>query len=241
MKKTVTTIVVLAFLAGLATLAVAGPPLPGVYKTTDMGGPVSTGRYTEGWDAGGGALLPGTTLDAESWNGSTLGTEWRYWCATTSAPGDLLTDTVDGSGNGSRTYRKVFVGGSIWLSGSGPWANGDADYPGTIDSYVEYETVHFFGGVEVNAVTNVQATAHFDAYPASCMTFYVSNGVRIGSTDLGGSLPPDYPGFLSAGACAPNMPNGAWWNMMTMTLSVTQGCATPVEASTWGAIKTLYR
>jgi hypothetical protein len=232
----------LAATALLASVASAAPPLAGVYKTTDLGGPIHTGRYTEGWLSGGGALETGTTLTAESFDGVSLGTEWRYSCATEIAPAVLLYDNVVG-GEGNRAYRKTFVGGTIWLSGAGPW--GDAEpggYPGVIDSYVEFETHMYSGGVQVAAITNVQATAHFDAYPTTCMTFYVSNGVRVGSTALGDSPPVSgYPGFLTAGTCAPTAPEGAWWNMMTMTLSITPGCSTPVRTGTWGALKTLYR
>lgn len=240
MKKLATTLLVLAGFA-LAAAALAGPPLPGDYKTTDIGGVVSMGRYTEGWLPGGGALLPGTTLNAQSWNGTTLGTEWRYQCATTVSPSILLTNTVNASGFGNRTYMKQFVGGTIWLSGTGPWANGDADYPGVIDSYTEFETIQYENFVPVAAVTNVQATAHFVNYPAACMTFAVSNGVEIGSTALGGVKPANYPDFLQPGSCSPGAPEGAWWDMVTMTLSVSAGCATPAKPSTWGALKALYR
>jgi len=239
MKHIVTTLLALSVLA-LAVTAFAGPPLPGDYTTTDIGGVVSMGRYTEGWQAGGGALVPGTTLNAQSWNGASLGTEWRYQCATTAAPAVLLTNTVNASGFGNRTYMKQFVGGTIWLSGAGPWANGDADYPGIIDSYTEFETVQYENFVPVAAVTNVQATAHFANYPSACMTFAVSNGVEIGDTPSGGVKPANYPDFLAAD-CSPTAPEGAWWDMITMTLSVSDGCATPARPSTWGALKTLYR
>lgn len=240
MKNLATTLLVFAALATAAT-ALAGPPLPGDYKTTDLGGVVSSGRYTEGWSAGGGALLPGTTLASHSWNGTSLGTEWRYECSTTAAPAVMLTNTVNASGFGNRTYMKQFVGGTLWLSGTGPWANGDPDYPGIIDSYTEFETVQYENFLPVAAVTNVQATAHFVNYPAACVTFSVSNGTEVGSTDWGMTKPATYPGLLQAGTCAPTAPYGAWWDMLTMTLSVSSGCATPARASTWGAIKTMYR
>jgi len=239
MKHIATTLLTIAALA-VACTAFAGPPIPGDYQTTDLGGVISTGRYTEGWQAGGAALLPGTTLLAESWNGVSLGTEWNYRCATTAAPAVMLTNTVNASGFGNRTYMKQFIGGTIWLSGAGPWANGDTDYPGILDSYTEFETVQYENFLPVAAVTNVQATAHFANYPAACMTFAVSNGVEIGNTPSGMTKPADYPDFLAAD-CSPTAPHGAWWNMLTMTLSVSAGCATSAHPSTWGAIKTLYR
>ncbi|MBI5836711.1 MAG: hypothetical protein HZB25_05670 [Candidatus Eisenbacteria bacterium] len=224
----------------VAGVALAGAPLSGNYKTNDIGGPISVGRYTEGWAAGGGALLAGTTMMAESWNGVSLGTEWRYTCGRELTPGVLIFDAVDGNGNGNRTYMKTFTGGMIWLSGSGPWGNGDPFYSGPIDSYREFETVQYSSGQPVAAVTNVQAIAHFIGYPSECVAFTVANGLLIGSTAFGMTKPADYPGFLDGTTCNPTMTNGAWWNMMTMTLSI-NNCATPVKAGSWGALKRIYR
>lgn len=239
MHKLATTFVCIGLLA--ATAALAGPPIPGNYQSTDMGGAISTGRYTEGWFPGGGALLPGTTLNAESWNGAALGTEWKYSCATEVAPAVLIHSTVNASGFGQKTYMKQFVGGRIWLSGTGPWANGDVDYPGTIDSYTEFETIQYSNFLPVAAVTNVSATAHFDAYPAACMTFAIANGSQVGSTAWGMTPPANYPAFLDGTTCAAGAPEGAWWNMLTLTLSVSSGCATPTKASSWGSLKAMYR
>lgn len=228
----------LIFTALCTVSALAGPPLSGSYDSTDLGGPVYVGRYSEGWSPGGGALKSGTTLNAQSWDGSSLGTQWRYWCATEASDAILLVNTVNSSGNGNRTYMKTFSGGYIWLSGSGPWANGDPDYPGVIDSYTEFETITYSNWIPIAAITNVQATAHFDNYPNRCMTFYIGNGSRVSTTDLGQTTPPDYPPFLDPG-CNATLVDGACWDFFTITLSITD-CAVSTEEATWGAIKSLY-
>jgi hypothetical protein len=222
----------------VAGTSFAGPPLDGNYQSTDLGGPVNIGHYTEGWDASGAAVETGTTLNAESWDGMNLGTQWRYWCGTLMSDGAVLTDNVDANGNGNRTYMKTFVGGYIWLSGAGPWANGDADYPGTIDTYVEFETVTYEEFVAVAAVTNVQATAHFDNYTDACMTFYIGNGSLVASTDLGDAIPANYPDLLDT-SCDATRTHGAAWDFFTVTLSIA-GCTTPVNETTWGAVKSMY-
>jgi hypothetical protein len=222
----------------LAGTSSAGPPISGDYQSTDLGGPVYLGRYSEAWNVGGSALDPGTTLNAESFDGADLGTQWRYWCSTVMAPPVLLVDNVDGNGNGNRTYMKTFIGGYIWLSGSGPWANGDPSYPGTIDTYAEFETITYSNWQPITAVTNVQATAHFDAYPDQCMAFYIGNGSEVGSTDKGDTKPADFPDFLDID-CNPTRTNGAWWDFFTITLSIA-GCTTPTEETSWGAVKALY-
>ena len=130
MRRLATVLMLLVLFTGTSY---AEAPLNGDYQSTDLGGPLLLGRYTEGWAGGGGALDPGTTLNAESWDGSTLGTQWKYWCSTSESDAVLLTDNVNTSGNGNRTYMKTFVGDYIWLSGTGPWANGDPEYLGTIE------------------------------------------------------------------------------------------------------------
>ena len=216
----------------------AGAPLPGAYDSVDLGGAVEVGRYTESFDAGGGALESGTVLHASSWDGSALATQWRYWCATEMSDAVLLISTVNGNGNGNETYQKTFVGGYIWLSGTGPWANGDPDYPGTIDSYVEFETITYQNWVPIAAVTNVQASAHFDAYPTDCLTFYIGNGDRVADTNLGDPVPSDYPGLLDT-SCNATRTNGAFWDFEEITLTVS-GCTTPVQEATWGTVKSMY-
>lgn len=222
----------------LAGTALAGPPLVGAYTSVDYGGPVFVGRYTEGWDAGGAAVKAGTTLNAQSWSSPLLGTQWRYWCSTEFSDGFLWINNVDANGNGNRVYLKSFMGGYIWLSGTGPWANGDAEYTGTIESYDETETVTYLNWVPVGANTSVNARARFDGYDR-CMTFYIGNGYRIGTTDLGGVKPADYPTFLDPG-CNPSRTLGAWWDFHDITLSISGSCTVPTQDSTWGAIKAIY-
>ena len=240
MKTLATTLAMLACL-GLAAVAIAGPPLPGNYKSTDLpGGVIPVGRYTEGWDPGGSALSPGTTQNCGSWDGVSLDLVWRYTCGTMTAPGTLIFNTVNAQGNGNRTYACFYSGGIFWLSGTGPWANGDPDYPGVFDSYVEYETIQYANWIPIHAVTNVQATAHFNNYPLICMGFTIGNGSRVGTTDLGDIMPPTYPAKLDP-SCAPTRTLGAWWDFTSIVITITEDCATPVKTSTWGSLKALYR
>jgi hypothetical protein len=236
-----TALVILAALALTAAASLAGPPVPGDYKSADLGGPISVGRYTEGWDVGGGSPHgTNTTQNCGSWNGSAIGTEWRYTCGTATVPATLIFSTVNAQGNGNRTYMAPFTGGQLWLSGSGPWANGDAQYAGVFDSYVEYETVQYSNWVPISAVTNVQSAAHFNDYPTICMSFSIANGSRVGTTDLGNVMPAGYPALLDP-ACGATRTLGAWWNMTSLTISITAECATPSRTSTWGSLKALYR
>ncbi|MFO7652307.1 MAG: hypothetical protein R6X25_00635 [Candidatus Krumholzibacteriia bacterium] len=221
----------------MATGALAGPPLNGSYDSTDMGGPAFIGRYTEGWDASGSALDAGTTLNAASWDGMVLGSQWRYWCGTETSS-VLLTSTVNSAGNGNATYMKTFVGGYIWLSGDGPWGNGDPEYTGTINSYNEFETITYSEWVPIAAVTNVQANAFFDGYPELCMAFYIGNGTRIATTEIGEVIPADYPDLLDPD-CAATRTLGAAWDFTSVTLTI-DGCVVSAVDATWSSVKSLY-
>ena len=237
MKSTAKFSFVLALV--LPAIALAGAPLEGTWLSTDLGGPVPVGRYTESWATGGGAMLAGTTLNAASWDGVTLGGSWAYACATELSDAVLLDDLVNAQGYGTRTWRKTFSGGTIWLSGSGPWSTGDAEYTGPIVSYVEFETVTYVAFLPIAATTNVQATAMITGYDSVCLGFTVGNGAKIGDTLSGGTLPAGYPALLTTD-CNPAGVNGAWWNLAQLTLYIT-GCSVGDEEQSWGGIKALYR
>jgi hypothetical protein len=236
MRKTANILLPLALL--LPALAMAGAPLPGNYTSTDIGGSLLVGRYTEGWAAGGGGLLAGATLNCASWDGGSLGTQWRYWCGTQVGNSVLLINTVNAQGNGNRTYASTYVGGYFWLSGTGPWANGDAAYPGVMESYVEYETLQYSNWIPIGAITNVQMSAHFDNYPTECMGYDMGNGLRVSDTNLGQPAPANYPQFLDTN-CNAGPTAGACWNFFTITLSIVD-CAVGTEERTWGAVKSMY-
>jgi hypothetical protein len=80
--------------------------------------------------------------------------------------------------------------------------------------------------------------AKFDAYPGSCMTFYIGNGSRVSTTDLGDPVPANYPGFLDPG-CNPSYSLGACWDFFSVTLTITD-CSVGTEPATWGGIKSMF-
>ncbi|MBU2500324.1 hypothetical protein KJ682_03235 [bacterium] len=227
----------LALLLLCPTIALAGAPLTGTWSSTDIGGTVPTGRYTEGWDAAGGAMLAGTTLNAASWDGAVLGASWAYSCAIETADAVLIDDSVI-AGNGTRTWKKVFHGGTIWLSGSGPWSTGDPSYTGQILSYVEFETLTYVGGNVIGARTNVTATATIDGYDWACLGFTVGNGTKRGDTDSGPVL-ADYPDALTT-SCSSGASNAAFWDFTQLVLYI-DNCTVDTEAQTWSNLKALYR
>lgn len=223
----------------IGSAALAGPPLEGVYTSSDLGGPLQVGRYMETFLASGGALLAGTTLHAQSWDGMDLGLQWSYQCGVMVSDPVLIVDMVGATGTGSRTYMKSFVGGTIWLSGTGPWGNGETEYAGPILDYVEYETIQYVNWVRTHAVSNVSATAQIEGFSESCVAFSVGNGVEMGSTDFGDPIPTDYPVMLDEN-CDPTVALGSWWDLMTISMYI-DDCVVSSDPTTWDTIKSFYR
>ncbi len=216
-----------------ALSAFAGPPATGTWKSTN--GDFDEGREASSW-AAGDFLGTGNVLHAESWSGSALGGDWKILCPEVSSV-TLLFDAVFG-GNGQRGYLIEYTGGTIVLDGAGPWAGGDASYVGIIQSYVETRTVQYVGGVKVGSVSNHSVTAVLQGY-TTCMSWGVGNGVWLGESP--GVKPAGYPDFSDA-SCNAGPTDGHWGDIRDLTISTGgTGCQVPVQESTWGAVKSLYR
>ena len=82
--------------------ALAGPPANGTYTSTDIGGTMLPGRYSESWYPT--KLSVNNTLNEQSWDGSTLGTQWHWYCPWIAFPPVLLVNTLDGNGNGIKIF-----------------------------------------------------------------------------------------------------------------------------------------
>lgn len=216
-----------------ASLAQAQPPVNGTYKT--LNGDFHEGRYSVSW-TNGAELQSGNVLDVESWDGSVLGTEWRIYCPI-AVTETKLYDSVSG-GNGQQIWRIDYTGGTVWLSGTGPWGGGDPSYTGAVSSYTEVRTIQYVGGAVVGENSNHNVSAQLVGYSANCVAFAIGNTAWYGDTN-GGPKPLNYPDFLDSN-CGPNGTLGLWGSATDLTLTV-QGCVTPVQESTWGSVKARYR
>jgi hypothetical protein len=217
----------------------AGPPVNGTYTSTDIGGTMLPGRYSESWYPTKFSI--NNTLNEQSWNGA-LGTQWHWYCPWVSIPPTLLLNTVDGFGNGIKIWRVTYTGGYCWLDGAGPWAGGDASYLANITTWNAIVTETYVNFVEVGTVRNHDARATFVGYGLTCMSLSVSNTAKLGDTN-GGPLPAGFPDFwfwnpcVDIGTAGP----GEWGNVNSITYSIF-GCETiAVEPTTWGAVKSLYK
>ncbi len=202
-----------------------------------------TGRFSESWMPTEGAV--NNAIHAESWDGATLGSQWRVWCpAIVSAP-VLISDTRV-AGTGDAVYRTIYGGGRFWLSSSGPWsADNLADFTGDVTYFVVVSTHQFLMGNLNGIRSNITLIGIFDQlYPSwnqSCMDYSIDNGSVTGYAPS--VKPADYPGFINYLNCPAEAGDGnlsgAWGSVTNLTLVIT-GCSVPAQPSTWGAVKLRY-
>lgn len=229
----------------LMILAIAGSALaqcPNAIDTwSTTTGNMLGGRASEAWCGLDGApLQPGETgneQNAMSWDGAALGTQWHAWGMTVDAAGaTLLDDTVNGKGNGTRTYGTNYDGGEFWLTRDNSWADGLADLTGTLTSYYVIITYTFVDNVAVGATSNISFTGAFNNCAAAneCeISFAIANALLIwGSGDVD-PMPANYPPFL----CGSTL--GELFDVCCITLAI--NCAVPEESTSWGGLKAQYR
>ena len=92
-----------------AVPVLAGPPQSGVYLSTDMGGSMLPGRFSESFVDPGSHGQVGNTIHALSYDMSGLGTQWKLTCASIVFPPSVVADTRV-SGTGEVTYRTEYIG-----------------------------------------------------------------------------------------------------------------------------------
>jgi len=237
MRQFVMLIAVLAVVAVCHTGANGQPPVSGTYKSLDLpGGTFLGGRFSESWmSSPDGRQTPGNVAHLESWNGTTLGTEWSISCPM-AVNVQLLFDFVFG-GTGQMAYMISYSGGTVWLSGAGPWGGGNPSYTAMVTSFTETRTLQYVGGMLVAHDSNHSLTAQFVGYPTRCVNLEISNGVLVGDTDTM-AKPATYPSFLDP-SCGPTRTIGHWDDVTAITLAVI-GCTVPSEQRSWGAIKSIY-
>jgi hypothetical protein len=233
-------IILSAFVLTIPLLAAAGPPANGTYTSVDLGGQVLLGRYSESWDQPGGRMETGNTVNKGSWDGATLGTQWSLSCTRIGGNPILITDTVDGSGNGFREWMVIYIGGGLVLDGNGPWGDGsEPAYDANLHAYREIKTFQYSNHQIVQAISNVSIEAGFKDFDETCVVISILNHEELGSTDTD-ALPADYPAFLEPITCDPVRTLGSWGEVDEITLIIT-GCGVPTEDASWGEIKSIYK
>jgi hypothetical protein len=237
MKRTFAMVILLA-LALLPVVADA-TPVSGIFNSTDMGGVLLTGRAST-WRPGINSGLP-HVLHLQSWNGTTLGTQWDVSCSTENTAFNVVDNRV--GGNGTIVYTSVFSGGTFTFTAGGwPWGDGT----GTLNNSTLITTVQYvmIGGnsTPVASVVNGNTTGLFSN--GCLLSFVIANGSGVGETNSATptvTKPATFPAFLdgTCGLASAGQQFGTWGNVITITMGI--DCSVPVENSTWTQVKASYR
>lgn len=221
-----------------AVPVLAGAPQTGVYLSTDMGGQMLTGRFSESWVDPGSHGQVGNTLNAQSYDaGFGLGSQWKLYCASIAFPPSLVSDTRV-NGTGDVTYQTEYAGGLFWMSKNGPWGDGIEDYTGAIDVFRVTTTYMYVGGQVLGIRSNVTTSGSFDNYD-DCFEYTINNTAFYGDTSMG-PLPADFPPFMDSSCQTGTRTRGGWGSVTEIALRILGNCTVPTEDSTWGAVKALY-
>jgi hypothetical protein len=239
-------LLLLLILSSGALTSVAYPvvtqPVDGAYQSTDIGGPVYTGLFSESWT--GASPWHGVvdnTFIAASVDGPAIATQWEVWCAAISAPPVEMSDTRDINDTGVVTWSAAYDGGLFWLYGEGPWgAPGASDFYGTASTMVVQTAFTYVAGVITTISSEITMSGEFDtgSWDGVCLNLNATS--VIGGTTESDVKPEDYPAFMESG-CSPSPAElGAWGYFGALTLEILDCVATPVQNATWGSVKAMY-
>ena len=196
---------------GAFVTVVHAAPITGSYKSTDLGQPVTVGRWTEGFVSPPG--LPnqvGNGVHGASWDGANLGDEWEL-------AGPIISSTTAVVGNpalpsGTVVYHRVFdvTGATLTLKDPGPWWNAAEDgatgqYVVDLTSYEQTLTVTYVNYQIANASSIETFAGTFQGFPGYELLYGHTLGAYEGHT-LAGTEPTNYPEFLPSGFTS----GGAW-------------------------------
>jgi hypothetical protein len=242
MRRLFTILLLTVLLALGVTVASAQPPIDGTFKTQD--GDFLEGRYSVSWPGANDYRDIGNRIHLESFDGS-LGTEWRIYCPMIAAVIPTYNNPLPFPDSYVAGFQIIYAGGFVWLDGgpvgptSPPWSGGDADYSGSINTYIESRGIQVLYGTLTGLNSNHAVTASVNGYSADCITWAIGNTAWLGATSTHGPKPADYPAFLDA-ACAGTLASGHWGTATDLTLTV-NGCQVATEETTWGSVKAKYK
>jgi hypothetical protein len=240
MRNAILVSVLAAVLMAASATAFAGAPINGTYKSTS--GDFDEGTAATSSSGAAGYLSVGNVLYAQSVVGLVFTSDWLIGCPMIASVIILGSSPITGGVNVD--YMITYTGGYVQLGGPGtPWNGGDPSYSGALDTFVEFRTTQYVGGVVKGSVSDFTVAGHLQGYPQTCMTWAIANGSLRGGTGFVAPLqsvkPAGYPDYHNA-LCAVAGTTGHFDDVRDITLSIV-GCAVATTPSTWGAVKSIYR
>jgi hypothetical protein len=234
MRKLSIVMLMLVFVA-LPFLAVA-QPVTGTYMSPNRGGNVFVGRSSVARPT----VNSGTpkVFHGQSWNGASLGTQWEIRCGIEAVETPPDYSQFNGvTGNGFITYHQYFAGGTFTLypDVNVGWGSGT----GTLNVTQVTSQVFLANFTPISSSFTAFTSGNFDGSPCT-LEFAFGNGFGVGETPYA-SKPATYPAFLAADCSPADAAHqfGVWGDTNDIILNIY--CPVPVEQSTWGHVKSLYR
>jgi hypothetical protein len=201
---------------------------------TAPGGGLLEGRISEAWCYSPFSPgQPGNTLNAQSWDGAALGTQWKVWGMSIDATGAAEVDSdINRAGFGWIDYRTNYEGGRFWLVGSGAWSDG-TDLEGDVTVCNVNARVTLVNFMPVAVTSNITIVGVFDVCEM-CSIEIAANSTRLWMTGDAAAMPANYPPFLCSA-------NGGELHYSCCMNAEIMCSVTGTEESTWGAIKEMHR
>ncbi|MFW5839874.1 MAG: PEP-CTERM sorting domain-containing protein, partial [Planctomycetota bacterium] len=175
-------------LAASCALSVAAP-IVGTYETPD----VLDGRWTLASDDA--TVDPvGDLLDAQSYDGADLGTQWVLSGAVVDS--DSVIDMDDlGDGTMRQVFKTVYTGGTLSLK-SGIWTEaGDGDYAVDLTTFIQTTEVFMVDGEVLTATGQITAIGDFTDHAGYQLRYLNGISTFEGSSEV---APVGYPSYLGA-------------------------------------------
>ena len=206
-------------------------PYQRIWMTYD--GSLLPGRASEAWcGTPEMAGRPGNAEDAMSWDGTTLGGQWRAWGMEIDAAGAGETGRdIDSLGTGWIDYVTNYDGGEFWLDSDHFGPPGSSDFTGTITYFNVGTRVSYLNGNVTGVTSNVTFNGWFTECPCCYLEFVIANTMRVW-VEGQGPPPADYPPFLCG-------TTGELFEVCCIMASIS--CPNSTEETSWGAIKEMHK
>lgn len=217
---------------------------PGYYMTYD--GTLLQGRMSESWL--GDSLdffVPGNVINIMSWDGSSLGSQWRIWDVVVDDDGAVIINELVGPEWHCIDYSVDLTGGRFWLDNT-HFGDGTIGLDGWI-FYMNIQTrACYMADTLISVSSNIWIRGSFNYCPGCAIAIDVVNAVNFMDPEYP-PVPEEYPEF-SAGA-----ENGFYWEVYSLLVKILCGngiggiydepycIQIGTESASWGKIKTIYR
>jgi hypothetical protein len=234
MRKIMALTCLVALLSLAATASATCPSRIGPFST--MAGTLQAGRVSEAWCTGAGAGVPGNMENAMSWDGVSLGAQWKIWGMTINAAGAVMVGQRIIGPYMYIDYVTDYDGGAFWLSRNFAWSDGTGDLTGIVSWYHVTTTVTLYNGVPVGQTSNVTLTGQFtncSGFQGCVIEFAIANAIKVWDSNRGTPAPTNYPAQLCGAA------TGELFDACCIDMSI--NCVVGSEVESWSGLKSMYR